>query len=168
MVIPSTAWRGLELRLGRYSAAYRRQLLQASEHLEAYLAQCHLSLSHAARRPRQLDEILSAYVVENHRTGGHNALRMCKHAVLAVQVLIPSAKSQLPQTWSILRSWEESYEGQMRIPIPVSLMLAIVAYARCWRLAGGSFAPAMVGVQCSGGGCVLLFAATWRALQTSL
>ena len=124
---------GARVRLGRYSPAYRRRLLEAGAVLHKFLVdkklsnQCLLEWSN-----RKLDSLLESFVshMHNQKDRKKSSLMVAKHAVLFTQVLRPRARHQLKGTWSFLKAWEESVPSQLRAPLPIGMLIAMCCRAR--------------------------------------
>ena len=124
---------GAGVRLGRYSPAYRRRLVEAGAVLHRFLVdkglsnQCLLEWSN-----RKLDSLLETFVSHMHdqKDRSKRSLVVAKHAVLFAQVLRPRARHQLKGTWSFWKAWEESVPSQLRAPLPIGLLIAMCCRAR--------------------------------------
>ena len=119
------------LRWSKYSAAYRKRLLESGKLLGIFLYKHNASFRKLSRaKASQVDELASAFVQELHENDPSKMLRMAKHAVLFLQIWQPRLRRNLPETWSHLNSWEELRPAGFRAPLPITLLVAMICQSR--------------------------------------
>ena len=123
---------GSKLRLGRYSTAYRARLVAGGCQVQKFLDKKGIGLQSFLRcSDRVIDKLLEEFVTQNHRRqSSGRALRDTKHGILFVQISRPDLKHRLKSAWDTLKSWEESIPSQLRTPMPLPVMMAMLCYAR--------------------------------------
>ena len=130
-----------QIRLARFSAAYRSRLLSGALCLCRFLRRNgHFHLGEIMRRRRLADEILHSFVERTCASPLPRFLRDAKHAVLFCQAVWPRLRRNLPDTWAALRLVEDLRPKGVRTPIPLPLLLAVViaSRARAMRVDGRS------------------------------
>jgi hypothetical protein len=122
-----------KLRLGRYSLAYRKRLIEGAALLQSFLKSHEVAWNVVSKgKASQVDEILDGFVISmhEHKKCGKSALILAKHGVLFCQICRPRLKHQLKQTWASLKAWEEREPTQLRSPLPIAVLLGLVCQAR--------------------------------------
>ncbi len=130
---------GGNLRLNKYSLAYRKRLVQGGVAVASYLRAIGLDDNSIWKgKAAVVDEVLDAFVSDLHSKGallnkGHprrKDLHLAKHGTLFVQVFRPRLKHRLNQTWATLKAWEEMQPGSMRSPLPLPILMGMICQAR--------------------------------------
>ena len=133
--------RPLQLRLSRYSAAYKGRLIHAAGILDGFLKAKGLSIvSFARMSPSYIDLVLTEFIAVLFDKKQKPSLSVAKHAVLFLQILRPALKGKMAESWQSLRSWEELQPGNLRspLPFPILVLMVIVCRAKAMQLAGQS------------------------------
>lgn len=119
-----------KLRWSKYSAPYKRRLIEGCKCFEEYLAAADVSLEALLeQKPRVIDEVTEQFVKIMHDDEKRSSLRIVKHAVLTLQIVKPQLRRKLPATWEAIKAWEEMKPSNFRPPVPVALLMAIVCRA---------------------------------------
>ena len=130
-----------QLKLARFSSAYRARLLSGALCLCSFLRGIgHFQISELMRRRSLADDVLRRFVEHTCASPVPRALRDAKHAVLFCQAVWPRLRHNLPETWAALRLVEDMRPRGVRTPLPLPLLLAMViaARARGMRVTGRS------------------------------
>ena len=124
---------GHPLRFGRYSASYRKRLLQGAELVGDFLKKNGLTWKLVLKgQPAEVDILLDNFLSQYHAMHSQQPgrLQLAKHGILFCQVSRPQLRSQLKQSWSTLKAWEEQMPGKLRPPLPIAVMMGMLCEAR--------------------------------------
>ena len=122
---------GLHFRLSRFSAAYRRRLLDGLKDVTVFCQdETGDRLARVLQRPKLADQMLARYVLHKHADTRFHNLALTKHALLGCQHVFPQLRGQLNHAWSNMKVWEEERTRTLRPPLPVAIWLAAVGLAR--------------------------------------
>ncbi len=102
--------------------------------MQKYLRQFSMNADDCLKlKPGQIDSILDGYVSQMHEregSSGKKCLSLVKHGILFFQVMRPNLRHQLKETWSTLKAWEEQSPGNLRNPVPLPVLMALLCCAR--------------------------------------
>ena len=129
MTLPGQS-HGLQFRLGKYSAAYRKRLIQAGRSLCRYVGSSAARWLIEAASASEVDSVLAQFVEHMRSQRSKGSLKTAKHAALLMQIIRPRLHRRLNETWFVLRAWEEQTPSRLRMPLPVPVFLAMVIYSR--------------------------------------
>ena len=122
--------------IGQYSTAYRARLVAGGWQVEKFLEKKGIGLHSFLRcSDRVFDQLLQEFVTQSHRRqSSGRALRDTLHGILFVQISRPDLKHRLKSAWDALKGWEESVPSQLRTPMPLRVMMAMLCYAHAQGL----------------------------------
>ncbi|CAE7238328.1 unnamed protein product [Symbiodinium sp. KB8] len=120
----------MALRGSQYSAAYKKRLRAGLDAVLKFIGRSHKRLDTLAQNLDQLDNSLEHFVNWIYRKCGKRHLSTAKHGLLAVQHLYPQHRRRLHRAWQSIQAWEDIVEVNVRVPLPLSVLCALVIAAR--------------------------------------
>lgn len=131
--MPASKVAGIRLRLARFSAPYRQRLTESGASFCGFLREHQISTKTLEKGSAQLlDQLLDEFVnhLHQHRSRRKGILRVAKHAILFVQTVRPDVRGLLKTCWTTVKAWQEQEPSQLRAPMPLVLMMAMLCKAR--------------------------------------
>lgn len=138
--MPASRVAGIRLRLARFSAPYRQRLTESGASFCGFLREHQISTKTLEKGSAQLlDQLLDEFVnhLHQHRSRRKGILRVAKHAILFVQTVRPDVRGLLKTCWTTVKAWQEQEPSQLRAPMPLVLMMAMLCKARLIGLNAG-------------------------------
>ncbi|CAE7318015.1 unnamed protein product [Symbiodinium sp. CCMP2592] len=120
----------MALRGSQYSAAYKKRLRAGLDAVLKFIGRSHKRLVALAQDLDQLDSFLEDFVNWVYRKCGRQHLSTAKHGLLAVQHLYPQHRRHLHRAWQSVQAWEDIVEVNVRVPLPLSVLCALIIAAR--------------------------------------
>lgn len=131
ILAPPIALDAERLRWGKYSAQYRKRLLESGRALHSYLHQRRLNWNLIqSGKSKTVDDLLVQLTRDLHEAGLKSGLRIAKHAILLVQILRPRLRRGLQGAWEAVKSWEELSPSHFRPPVPLPVLACLTCKAR--------------------------------------
>lgn len=86
-----------------------------------------------------LDQLLDEFVnhLYQNKSKRRGIIRVAKRAILFVQTIRPDVRTQLKTCWTTIKAWQEQEPSQLRAPMPLVLMMAMLCKARLIGLQAG-------------------------------
>ena len=124
----------VQLEVERTTPAYRQRLRAGLREFVWWIALAHFGLIWDLE-PIICDQVLAEFV--QYMFDAHQPVYLARHAVVAIQTLLPVMHGRLHRSWHTVKSWSLQVTTKSRVPIPILILKAMVLKCLDVGLEGG-------------------------------